>query len=107
MVKLAVLIELGTAFIAAIISMAASKLYWNIKEDSETVLTSFKLKADLTNYDFFAYLVGHLFLFITFIIYAVGGLTGNKALQLFSRIQIVGFLGVIAYGVLRMWWRSR
>lgn len=107
MVGLQVLIELSTAFIAALISMAAGKLYWNIKEDSDTVLTSFKLKADLTRYDFFAYLVGELFLLITFLIYAVGGFTGSNALVLFARIQIVGFLGVITYGVLRMWWRSR
>lgn len=107
MIELNVLIELSTALTAAVISMAASKLYWNIKEDSETVLTSFKLKSDLTRYDFFAYLVGHLFLFLTFVIYAIGGLTGSEAIILFSRIQIVGFLGVITYGVLRMWWRSR
>jgi hypothetical protein len=107
MVELPVLIELSTAFIASLISMAAGKLYWNIKEDSETVLTSFKLKADLTRYDFFAYLVGELFLLITFTIYAFGGITNSSPLILFARIQIVGFLGVITYGVLRMWWRSR
>lgn len=107
MIDLPVLIELSTAFIASLISMAAGKLYWNIKEDSETVLTSFKLKADLTRYDFFAYLVGELFLLITFLVYALGGLTGSKPIIMFARIQIVGFLGVITYGVLRMWWRSR
>ncbi len=107
MAELQVLIELSTAFIAALISMASGKLYWNIKEDSETVLTSFKLKADLTRYDFFAYLVGELFLVITFIIYAVGGFVNSDPLILFARVQIVGFLGVITYGVLRMWWRSR
>lgn len=105
--ELPVLIELSTALIAAITSMAASKLYWNIKEDSQGVLTSFKLRSDLTRYDFFAYLVGDLFLFLTFIIYAIGGFMNSKAVVLFSRIQIVGFLGVITYGVLRMWWRSR
>lgn len=105
--ELNVLIKLSTALTAAVISMSASKLYWNIKEDSETVLTSFKLKSDLTRYDFFAYLVGDLFLFLTFIIYAIGAFTSSLALILFSRIQIVGFLGVITYGVLRMWWRSR
>ncbi|PSH01047.1 MAG: hypothetical protein BRC30_00265 [Nanohaloarchaea archaeon SW_7_46_7] len=107
MIELQVLIELSTALIAALISMAAGKLYWNIKEDSETVLTSFKLRADLTRYDFLAYLVGELFLVITFLIYVAGGIMENKALVLFSRVQIVGFLGVITYGVLRMWWRSR
>lgn len=107
MIELQVLIELSTAFIAALISMAAGKLYWNIKEDSETVLTSFKLKADLTRYDFLAYLVGELFLLITFLIYAVGAVVESNAMILFARVQIVGFLGVITYGVLRMWWRSR
>lgn len=107
MIELQVLIELSTAFIAALISMASGKLYWNIKEDSETVLTSFKLRADLTRYDFLAYLVGELFLLITFLIYAVGGIVQSNAMILFARVQIVGFLGVITYGVLRMWWRSR
>lgn len=105
--ELPVLIELSTALIAAITSMAASKLYWNIKEDSETVLTSFKLKADLTRNDFFAYLVGEIFLILTFIIYTAGAVLASEPLILFARVQIVGFLGVITYGVLRMWWRSR
>ena len=107
MIELPVLIELSTALIAAITSMAASKLYWNIKEDAERVLTSFKLKADLTRNDFFAYLVGELFLIITFLIYTLGAVMGSEPLILFARVQIVGFLGVITYGVLRMWWRSR
>jgi len=107
MLELDVIIGLSTAFIAALISMSAGKLYWNIKEDSETVLTSFKLKADLTRYDFFAYLVGEIFLFITFLIYAAGAFIGSQPLIIFARIQIVGFLGVITYGVMRMWWRSR
>ncbi|MFB6180924.1 MAG: hypothetical protein ABEJ93_03530 [Candidatus Nanohalobium sp.] len=107
MIELNVLIELSTALTAAIISMAAGKLYWNIKEDTETVLTSFKLESDLTRYDFFAYLVGELFLILALIIFGIGSLTESKALMLFARIQIVGFLGVITYGVLRMWWRSR
>lgn len=107
MLELNVLIELSTALIAAIISMAGGKLYWNIKEDKDTVLTSFKLKSDLTRYDFFAYLVGDLFLLLTFVIYSIGGIISSNPLILFARIQIVGFLGVITYGVLRMWWRSR
>lgn len=107
MLELNVIIELSTALIASLISMSAGKLYWNIKEDSETVLTSFKLKSDLTRYDFFAYLVGEIFLFITFLIYGIGAFLNSQSLILFARIQIVGFLGVITYGVMRMWWRSR
>lgn len=78
-----------------------------MREDKDSVMTKFKLKSDNTYHDFAVFFVGETLLLGTFILYVISGLTGVGYLLSSARVLLVLFLSIIAYGVLRMWVRSR
>ena len=99
--------EFAVAVLAAVISVGAGKLFLNIKQDKQSVLTKFKLKPDQTYRDFLLFYIGGFLLLTTFIVYMISGLTGQASLLAYARVALVIFMTLMAYTVLRMWVRSK
>lgn len=99
--------EFAVAALAALISFGAGKLFLGIRDNKDSIMTKFKLKSDQTYHDFAVFFIGEVLLLGTFLLYVVAGSTGATYLLSSARVLLVLFLSIIAYGVLRMWVRSR
>ncbi|MFB6174787.1 MAG: hypothetical protein ABEJ87_02320 [Candidatus Nanohalobium sp.] len=99
--------EFSVAVLAALIGLGAGRLFLNIRENKDSVMTRFKLRSDQTYHDFVLFFIAEILLLGTFITYVIAGLTDAVYLMDSARVLLILFLSMIAYGVLRMWVISR
>jgi AraC-like DNA-binding protein len=107
MIDLHIAFEFILAALAAVIGLSTGYLLTNIREDSQQVMTQFKLAADHTSQDFKILLTGEATILFIFALYPVAGVLGNTAFINAARILLLVFLAEVAYVFARQWRRSR
>ncbi len=107
MIDLHIAFEFGLAAIASVIGLASGYLLLNIREDSDLVMTQFKLSSDHTAQDFKILLSGEAALLFVFALYPVAGVLGNNLYVNAARILLLVFLIQVAVVFIRQWRRSR
>lgn len=107
MIDLHIAFEFALAAIAAVIGLASGHLLVNIREDSQLVMTQFKLGADHTAQDFKMLLSGELALLFIFGLYPLAGFLGNSFFVNAARGLLLVFLLSVAVVFTRQWRRSR
>ncbi len=107
MIDLHIAFEFGLAAVAAVIGLASGHLLLNIREDSDLVMTQFKLSSDHTAQDFKMLLSGESALLFVFALYPVAGIIGSTSYINMARVLLLVFLTQVAYVFIRQWRRSK